>query len=191
MKGPNGAFQSEYVIAPQTLPNLFQSTMKASDEEICVFLAELINLLEKNQYNVLMMVSRNTPSYLQSQKDFDFVNSIVELIFSSVKKGSEKRKLVRGHCMKILSCVGAKIQFLRQHYEKVYETLSQVMATCIDEGDANKNSEHIFNAIKIISSFANSASASSDPSTYFYFLPASSSLSAIIPPGTPWPFHKV
>lgn len=149
------------------------------------FINELTKLLKQCQYNSSLLLTNNTPAFLNT-KEYDLINSIIEQVFdiSKQKQKQSARKEIKKSLIYILRILLQGGFCLRQHYEKIYEFISQAMERFQDSHSI------IFTAAKLLLVMSYHKNRE-DPQSYFYFLNQSSISLSIPSSNLLWPFHKV
>ncbi len=182
------------ISSPKAISRQLELAPKFPDEDVLTFLNQLVNLAIETPYNPLLLLGQNTPSYLRATfaKDFDLLSGLIELTFQYCKKSEPLKRAIRNLSAKLLRTLLSFAWCRRQHYDKIYDRLSRIMASCSKEGDALNCASHIFSAAKLLLLMSVPDPVRFDePSSYLYFPPTEGLLSISIPPNAPWPFMKV
>eukprot|EP01022_Parablepharisma_sp_SALTPOND_P013088 TRINITY_DN1724_c0_g1_i1.p1 TRINITY_DN1724_c0_g1~~TRINITY_DN1724_c0_g1_i1.p1 ORF type:complete len:1516 (+),score=126.56 TRINITY_DN1724_c0_g1_i1:4536-9083(+) len=194
--GPAGLTSSPstpFITSPYSIGELLKIATTSPNLDTISFLTQLLSLLGQSSCNPVLFLQKNTPSYLQSttRKDFDILSAIIEIILSSSSRAKSDETSLALHKLwiKLFKVLLASSTPSKQHYEKIYELLSSVMASCNKPGETSNNVSTIFSAVKLIRKMAMPCPSSAALS-HFYFVPNDCSLSSVIPPNTLWPFHK-
>ena len=163
---------------PQLIPKLLKTVTEVPDEEALDLLSKLLVLLDKTPLSAILTAYQS-----------DTICLTIEGIINSSKKQTEFTKNLHELWLRLLEALITSCSPLKQHYEKVYEKLGKIMSSCVNPGDAQKNIEVLITSLELLKKLATVPKYSEDqPSSYFYFMPNSSYLSANLPKESLWPF---
>lgn len=172
---------SPYIKSPKTIDRYLKPEL---DLDV---LTQFLQLIHKSPWNPVYLMQNNTPSYQHSRNEFDIISKLIEIILALSKK-DEKHTI--DSWMKLLSSFLATSGPLKQHYEKIYVLLNEIIFDCQNLEGISRHYSEITYIIKVLDKMVSIPQSSiKEPSSYFYFLPNSSSISTEVSPDTEWPFR--
>jgi len=176
-----------FISRPRSIFPLLLTASKLPDLHATRFLHDFINLLHKSPLNIASLVSTQDH---KGNNIFSFVLETVLTLFQAVRSG-EVAKTVHETWIKLLELLLLYYTPSRCHYDILYEKLGKLMAGCRLTGSTMRCFEEIYLVVEIIEKMVSVPQVLKDePRAYFWFLPSTCCLSAVIPKNTVWPFNK-